>query len=198
MTRPRNPVQLGVVGAAHGIRGEVRVKPFTEDPSSLEAYDPLYTADGRVLRITALRAARDVAIVRFEGVTDRNAAEALTGESLFVDRSALPEELEDEEFYHADLIGLPVFDETDEEVGKVVAIHNFGAGDILEIRPVSGPTVMIPFTGEAVPEVDIGEGLLRVDSVAAGLDRPEADEGDKAHSDPQERPRGPKAAGGNR
>ncbi|MCT7376425.1 ribosome maturation factor RimM [Chelativorans salis] len=197
MTKPRNPVQLGVVGAAHGIRGELRVKPFTDDPMALGHYGPLFTADGRALTVTSVRPAKDVVIVRFGDVTDRDTAEALTGEALFVDRSALPEELEEEEFYHADLVGLPVFDETREVVGKVVAIHNFGASDILEIRPDAGPTLMVPFTHEAVPRVDIAEGIVHLDSAAAGLDHQKATDED-AHPDPKARPRGPKSAGGNR
>ncbi|MCT8999247.1 ribosome maturation factor RimM [Chelativorans intermedius] len=194
---PRNPVQLGVVGAAHGIRGEVRVKPFTDDPLALGRYGPLYTAAGRMLKIVRMRPARNVVIVRFDGVDDRDGAETLTGEALFVDRAALPQALEEEEFYHADLIGLPAFDETGEEIGTVIAVHNFGAGDILEIRPAAGPTLMVPFTHDAVPEVDLDEGAVRLDSVAAGLDRRQESAG-AAPVDPRARPRGPKEAGGNR
>lgn len=178
MTRPRNPVQLAIVGTAHGIRGEVRVKPFTEDPLALADYGPLYTHDGRPLTIAAIRPAKGVVIVRFDGIADRNAAETLAGEALFVDRSALPAELEEEEFYHADLVGLRVLDEADAEHGTVVAIHNFGAGDILEIRPASGPTRMIPFTRAAVPAIDFGNGTIRIDREAAGFDTEEGQTGE--------------------
>jgi len=200
--RLEKPVQLAVIGAAHGIKGEVRVKTFTEDPIALGKYGPLYAADGRVFKVAGIRPAKDVVIVRFEGVNDRNTAETLNGEALFVDRSALPEELTEEEFYHADLIGMAAFDETGESLGRVVAIHNFGAGDLLEIRPRFGQTVVIPFTREAVPEVDLAEGVVRVDSIAAGLSGAEnapAEDGKKRPGfDRESRPRGPSAAGGNR
>lgn len=169
MAKAENPVQLGVIGAAHGIRGEVRVKVYTEDLAALGGYGPLFTGDGRALVVKDIRPAKGIAIVRFEGVTSRNEAEALNGEALFVDRSALPEDLEDEEFYHTDLIGLTVLDETGKTIGKVVAIHDFGAGDLLEVRPASGPTHMIPFTRDAVPKIELSEGVIRVDSMAAGL-----------------------------
>ncbi|WP_274423418.1 ribosome maturation factor RimM [Chelativorans sp. YIM 93263] len=173
MPKPKNPIQLGIVGAAHGIRGEVRVKPYTEDPAALGDYGPLYTADGRMLVLKNLRPSKGGVIARFEGIGDRNAAEGLNGEELFVDRSALPEDLDEEEFYHADIIGLTAIDETGTKLGKVVAIHDFGAGDLLEVRPASGQTLMIPFTREAVPEIDVPGGQLHVDGVAAGLDEGE-------------------------
>ncbi|WP_309082675.1 ribosome maturation factor RimM [Chelativorans sp.] len=201
-TRLENPVQLGVIGAAHGLKGEVRVKAFTDDPLALGGYGPLHTADGRALTVAHIRPAKDLVIIRFEGVNDRSAAEALNGVALFVDRSALPRELEEEEFYHADLVGLAAFDETGESLGRVVAVHNFGAGDILEIRPSSGITRMIPFTRDAVPEIDLAEGILRIDSLAAGLDNQEAEAEEQSRSrhgfDRGARPRGPKSAGGNR
>lgn len=175
MTNPgtmplENPVQLAVIGAAHGIKGEVRVKALTEDPMALAAYGPLYTSTGRSLTIADLRPGKGVLIVRFEGVADRNAAEALNGEALFIDRSALPAELEDEEFYHADLIGLAVVDEAGEGAGRIVAVHDFGAGDLLEIRPPSGQTVLIPFTRDAVPNIDLNGGRVHINRRAAGLE----------------------------
>ena len=170
MARPRKPVQLGIIGAPFGVKGELRVKSFTEDPMALGSYGPLLTRSGRVLEVAGLRPAKGVVIVRFEGVTDRNAAEALRGEALFVDRTALPEALEEEEYYYADLVGLQVVDETGEEVGRIVAVHNFGAGDVLEVQPGSGSTVMIPFTRDAVPRVEVVEGVIGIDRAAAGLD----------------------------
>jgi len=210
MAKPRtpagieNPVQLAVIGAAHGIKGEVRVKTFTEDPMALGTYGPLYAVDGRTFTVAAIRPAKEVVIVRFKGIDDRNAAEALNGEALYVDRSALPEKLEEEEFYHADLVGLTVLDETGESLGRVIAVHNFGAGDLLEFREHSGSTVMIPFTRDAVPEIDLSEGVVRIDSVAAGLEEAEAEatsgkeSADLHRFDGGSRPRGPKDAGGNR
>ena len=105
--KPQNPIQMAVIGAAHGIRGELRVKTFTGDPLAIGDYGPLYAKDGRAFEVQDVRPAGDVVVVRFKGVGDRTAAERLTGTELFVDRSVLPPEEEDE-FYHADLVGLAV------------------------------------------------------------------------------------------
>jgi 16S rRNA processing protein RimM len=164
-----NPVQMAVIGAAHGIKGEVRAKIFTGDPAALGNYGPLRDAAGRTFEVISVRPAKEVSVVRFKDFTTREAAEALNGTALFVDRSALPADLEEEEFYHADLIGLAVRDENGAEIGMVVAIHDFGAGDILEVKNRSGPSTMIPFTRAAVPEVAPTKGFVRIDSMAAGL-----------------------------
>jgi 16S rRNA processing protein RimM len=125
---------MAVIGAAHGIKGELRVKAFTGDPLALGDYGPLHAADGRVFEIANLRPQGEVVVARFKGISDRNAAEALTGTELFIDRSALPDDADEDEFYHADLVGLAVRDETGAEIGSVTAVHDFGGGDILEIR----------------------------------------------------------------
>lgn len=169
MAKPKNPVQMAVIGAPHGVSGALRVRTFTGDPYALGAYGPLYTGDGRSLTVEELRLAGNVVIVRFAEFAERSAAEALNGTALYVDRSALPDDLEEDEFYHADLIGLAAVDEAGACAGRVAAVHDFGAGDVLELRRASGESVMIPFTRAAVPEVDIAKGMLRVDSVAAGL-----------------------------
>lgn len=169
MTKLENPIRMAVIGAAHGIRGEVRVRAFTGDPAALGRYGPLHDEAGRAFEVVSLRAAKEVSIVRFKDIATREAAEALNGIALFVDRSALPADLEEEEFYHADLIGLAVRDETGAEIGTVSAVHDFGAGDILEVKREGGPSVMIHFTRAAVPEVAPSKGFVRVDSVAAGL-----------------------------
>ncbi|MER9255522.1 ribosome maturation factor RimM [Mesorhizobium sp. M0019] len=199
MIKPQNPVQMAVIGAAHGIKGELRVKSFTGDPLALADYGPLYARDGRAFQIVDIRPANTVVVVRFKGVNDRNAAEALAGTELFVDRSVLPDEGEEDEFYHADLVGLEVKDDTGAVVGKVVAVHNFGGGDILDVTLAGRKGVLIPFTQAAVPEVSIAGGFVRVDPAAAGLvededGEPAADDG----FDPKGRPRGPRDAGGNR
>lgn len=168
MLKPENPVQMAVIGAPHGVSGALRVKTFTGDPTALGDYGPLFTADGRSLTVAELRPDKTVVIVRFAEVADRTAAEALNGTALFVDRSALPADLEEDEFYHADLIGLPAVDETGAEAGTVLAVHDFGAGEMLELR-MRGGSVMVPFTREAVPEVDLAAGRIRLDRVAAGL-----------------------------
>lgn len=204
-----NPVQMAVIGAAHGIRGEVRVKSFTGDPLALADYGPLYARDGRALTIVDIRPANTVVVVRFKGVDDRNAAEALANTELYVDRAALPDDGADDEFYHADLIGLRALDDKGAEIGIVRAVQNFGGGDILEIAPGTGAELLVPFTQSAVPEIAIGEGYLRVDPVAAGLvdDGGEGEPGGMPAGrgksfgtgfDAKRRPRGPTDAGGNR
>lgn len=197
MPKPENPVQMAVIGAAHGIKGELRVKTFTGDPLALGDYSPLYAKDGRAFDIDDIRPAGEVVVVRFKGVRDRTAAEALTGTELFVDRSALPEEDEDE-YYHADLVGLVVRDETGIDAGKVTAVQNFGGGDILEITFHGREGLLIPFSQAAVPEVDIAAGIIRVDPIAAGLVEDADEEGQPGRFDPKRHPRGPKGARGNR
>ena len=169
MPKPENPVQMAVIGAPHGIKGELRVKTFTGDPMALGDYGPLFDRNGRAFEIAAIRPANEVVVVRFKGVNDRNAAEALINTELFIDRSTLPEAVEDGEFYHADLIGLDVKDETDATVGKVTAVQNFGGGDILELSLGGRKGVLIPFTQAAVPDVDIAARFIRIDTIAAGL-----------------------------
>lgn len=205
MTKPKSPVQMAVIGAAHGIKGELRVKTFTADPLALADYGPLHTKDGRTFEIADIRPQGTVVVVRLKGITDRNAAEALTGTELFVDRSALPEALDDDEFYHADLVGLMVKDDAGETLGKVTAVQNFGGGDILEVTLGARQGVLIPFTAAAVPQVAISAGFIRIDPVSAGLvDDDEEDDGfrdgsqDESGFNPKRRPRGPRDAGGNR
>lgn len=198
--KPTNPVQMAVIGAAHGIKGELRVKAFTGDPLALGDYGPLHAKDGRVFEIEDIRPAGEVVVVRFKGLRDRSAAEKLTGTELFVDRSVLPPEEEDE-FYQADLIGLSVRDEEGTEAGRVTAVQNFGGGDILEITFRGRKGLLIPFSQAAVPEVDVAGGFIRIDTIAAGLAGDE--DGDGRPDDPdafdlKARPRGPKDAGGNR
>ena len=196
MSRLKNPVQMAVIGAPHGVKGEVRVKTFTADPLALGDDGPLFTKDGRSFEVVDIRPANTVVVVRFKQVKDRNAAEALTGAELFVDRSALPDEGEEDEFYHADLVGLAVRDETGAEIGKIAAVQNFGGGDVLELAMAGRKDVLIPFTQAAVPVVDIEGGFIEVDAVAAGL--VDEDEAVAEGFDPEQRPRGPKEAGGNR
>lgn len=202
MPKPRNPIQMAVIGAAHGIKGELRVKAFTGDPLALGDYGPLYAADGRAFKIVDIRPANTVVVVRFKGLGDRNAAEALAGTELFVDRSMLPDDGDADEFYHADLVGLAVRDDTGAAIGKVVAVHNFGGGDILDVTLGGRKGVLIPFTRAAVPEVSVTEGFVRVDPASAGLVEDEEDEreeeGGSESNAVKRRPRGPKDAGGNR
>ncbi len=148
-------VLLGAVIGAHGIKGEVRVKTFTLAPDALGAYGPLTTDDGRSLSVNALRTSKPgEAVVRFDGVADRNAAEALKGRQLFVPRDALPAP-EADEFYHADLIGLAVEDPSNIALGRVRALHNFGAGDVMEIETPTGATEFVPFNASVVLKVEL-------------------------------------------
>jgi 16S rRNA processing protein RimM len=159
-------VCIAQIGAAHGVRGEVRLKPFTEDPLSVTRYGALESEDGkRRFEIEAVRPAKDILVARLKGVTDREAAEALTNTRLYVAREKLPQP-EAGEFYHTDLVGLTAQNPNGETVGTVKAIHNFGAGDLLEIEPASGATVMLPFNEATVPLVDIAAKRLVVEPPA--------------------------------
>ena len=199
MPKPENPVQMAVIGAPHGIRGELRVKAFTGDPMALGDYGPLFAADGRQFDIADIRPAKNVVVVRFRQVTDRDAAEALNGTALFVDRSQLPDDLEEDEFYHADLIGLAVRDAEGAMLGRIMAFHDFGGGDIMEIERSEGGTVLVPFTKDAVPKIDLKGGSVTVDPDAAGLlEDEDGVPGEADDFDPRRRPRGPSDAGGNR
>lgn len=197
----KNPVQMAVIGAAHGIKGEVRVKTFTGDPTALRDYSPLFAADGRRFDVQSVRPQGEVVVARLKGVNDRNAAEALNGTALFVERENLPSTADDDEFYHTDLVGLAVRDAAGADIGRVKAVLNFGGGDILEIALAGREERMIPFSKAAVPAVNIAERFITVDPVAAGLVDDEDDTEAHGHEqgfNPKRRPRGPADAGGNR
>ena len=151
------------IGGAHGLRGEVRLKSFTADPMAVRDYGPLTTEDGSTtFELEAVRPAKGHLVARFRGVGDRDTAERLVNVRLFVPRERLPAPAPDE-FYHADLIGLSAVTTDGTEIGIVVAIHDFGAGDILELQPgAGGTTIMVPFTAEFVPSVEIASGRIVV------------------------------------
>jgi len=154
---------LGAVIAAHGIKGEVKVKTFTSSPDALSAYGPLATDSGRALTIVSLNPVKgDEAIVRFEGIDDRNQAETLKGQQLFVARASLPEPAADE-FYLADLVGLRVEDVAGVHLGKVRAVHNFGAGDIIELERAGGGTEFLPFNSSVTREIDVTKGRIVIE-----------------------------------
>ena len=171
MTKGR--VLLGVVAAPHGVRGLVRIRSFTEDPMAIASYGALSDETGRKqYRVEALSAVKGAVLARIEGVADRTAAEAVRGLRLYVERSALPATGE-QEWYEADLIGLAAVGRDGRDWGKVVAFHDFGAGSVME---VSGG-MMLPFTDEAVPEVDVEGGKVVIDppvGVLAGGEAKEA------------------------
>ena len=148
-------ILLGRIAGAHGIRGEVLIKAYTERPEDIAAYGPLDDGTGRSFGIKVVRVTPKGVVARIEGVRDRNAAEALDSVSLYVDRERLPA-LAEGEFYHADLIGLAAVDPEGRPLGEVVAVYNHGAGDILEVRLTgSGKTELVAFTDAFVPEVDL-------------------------------------------
>lgn len=150
------PVLMAQIGAPHGIKGEVRVKPFGDDPLSLGDYGSLYTEDGRKFKIMRMRPAKNVLVVKFKGVNFRDEAEALNGTQLFIDRSMLPDDTEEDEFYVTDMIGCKVINEAGDEIGSVIAVPNFGAGDLVEIQMSgSSQTVLIEFTRKNIPTVNL-------------------------------------------
>ena len=155
-------ILLAAVIGAQGLKGAVKVKTFTADPDALGAYGVLHDASGKTYEITAFRTAKPgEAVIAFEGVRDRNAAEALKGTELFVDRAALPDTDEDE-FYHADLIGLEVQDSEGRVLGRVSALHNFGASDVLEFVRADGDSVHLAFTKETAPVINVADGYIVV------------------------------------
>jgi 16S rRNA processing protein RimM len=148
-------ILLAVVIGAQGLKGEVRVKTFTQTPEALTQYGALHAKDGREFRVTGLRAGKNgEAVIALAGTADRVSAEALKGVELFVSRGALPAP-DEGEFYHADLIGLRAEDELGRVIGTVEAVHNFGAGDVIAIARDDGDTVLLPFTRATVPDVDL-------------------------------------------
>jgi 16S rRNA processing protein RimM len=154
---------VGQIGGAHGIRGEVKLKSFTADPMAIKDYAPLESEDGATrLVIEALRPAKGHLVARLHGIADRTAAERLTHLKLFVPRGCLPAPAAGE-FYHVDLIGLRAMTVDGDEIGTVLAVHDFGAGSIIELRLVrSGASVMLPFTQASVPDIDIAGGRIVV------------------------------------
>ena len=145
------------------MRGAVKLWTLTEDPLAVERYGPLLTKDGaRQFELTSAREGKGHLIAVLKGVTTREQAERLNGVELFVAREKLPA-TDDNEYYHADLIGLAAVTTTDEPLGRVVAIHNFGAGDILEIAPPQGATVLLPFSNAVVPTVDLAGGRVVIE-----------------------------------
>ena len=147
---------VGEIGAAQGLKGEVRIRSYTQRPADIAAYGPLQDEAGtRIVEIERVRVTPKASIARIKGVSTREGAEALNGTKLYLPRTALPEHGEDE-WYVADLIGLEAVDAKGAPLGTVVGVHNFGAGDIIEVAPSSGgETLLVAFTEAAVPEVDM-------------------------------------------
>jgi 16S rRNA processing protein RimM len=160
---PPSRICVARIGAAHGVRGAVKLWTFTEDPLAVKRYGPLSTKDGaRRFEVTSAREAKGHLVATLEGVTTREQAERLNGIELYVARERLPDTGENE-YYHADLIGLAAVTPAAQPLGRVVAIHNFGAGDIIEIAPPQGTTMLLPFTHAVVPTVDLAGGRVVIE-----------------------------------
>jgi 16S rRNA processing protein RimM len=158
-------VCMGVVGAPHGVRGAVRIKSFTDAPEAIADYGALEDERGArkfTLRVVGSAKGDGMVIAQLSGVTDRDQAEALRGLRLYAPRAVLPA-TEEDEFYHADLVGLAARLDDGTELGTVIAVHDFGAGDVIEIAPSAGQPVLVPFTRAAVPIVDIAGGRVVID-----------------------------------
>ena len=167
--RRAGTVCLGRIVGAHGVRGIVRIKSHTANPDDLTAYGALSNEAGtRRLTVTVTGYVKGLVLARVEGIDDREAAEALRGTDLYVPRAALPP-TEGEEYYHVDLLGLRAESEDGTALGRVSAVHDHGAGPIVEIQPPDGPSTLVPFTREHVPAVDIEAGRM---VVAAPEERP--------------------------
>ena len=159
----KTPICVARIGAAHGVRGAVKLWTFTEDPLAVQHYGPLTTKDGaRQFEVTHVREAKDHLVATLKGIATREDAERLNGVELYIARDKLPATDEDE-YYHADLIGLAAVNAANEPLGRVAAIHNFGAGDIIEIAPLQGPTMLLPFTNAVVPTVDLANGRVVIE-----------------------------------
>jgi 16S rRNA processing protein RimM len=160
---PPSQICVARIGAAHGVRGAVKLWTFTEDPLAVKRYGPLQTKDGaRQFEVTHVREAKGHLVATLKGIATREEAERLNGVELYVAREKLPATDEDE-YYHADLIGLAAVTPANEPLGRVIAIHNFGAGDIIEIAPPSGATMLLPFTNAVVPSVDLAGGRVVIE-----------------------------------
>lgn len=157
---PAQRLSIGAVMGAHGVRGQFKVKPFTDKPDSLDAYGPVWLEDGRTLSLSVKSvSSKGFVLVSAREISGRDAAEALRGCHLLVDREMLPS-TDEGEYYHADLIGLMVATQEDGDLGKIIGIHDFGAGNIVEVKPENGPSYMLPFSGEHLVEVDANRGWV--------------------------------------
>ena len=179
---PEDRVCIGAIAGVRGLKGEVRIKSFTDDPDDVAAYGPVFTDGGeRSFDIRVTARAKGQIIARLSGIDDRDAAEVLKGERLYVPKSALPE-AEDGAYYHAHLIGIRVETAAGEKLGTVKAVHNFGAGDVIEITGAEDKDgLMVPFTAEVVPEVDIENGRIVV-SPPTVLEAPADEDADEDES----------------
>ena len=155
----KSRLSIGAVASAHGVRGQFKVKPFTAMPRDIASYGPVWVGDRQLTLVIRGMTANGLVIVAADGISSREAAEALRGNELLVDRTALPDVGEDE-VYHADLIGLAAVTAGGEMIGAVTGLHDFGAGELIEICPPKGPTVMLPFEGDYITNIDFDGGRI--------------------------------------
>ena len=173
----KNKVCLGAIVGVHGIRGEVKIKCFCEDEKHLTAYGALSNEQGDMsLDIKIVGHSKDLLRAKIKGVEDRTTAEGYIGTGLYIERDKLPS-LDEEEFYHADLIGLDVRNNQGESLGEVNAIYNFGAGDILEVKTKDGVLEMLPFNKTFVPTINIKDGYIIVEMMLAEEEETLSNEG---------------------
>lgn len=170
-------VCLGAIVGVHGIRGEVKVKCFSDDEKNFNSYG-VFTdeAENKTFKAKAVGHSKELLRVKIQGVDDRNTAETLVGTGLYVKREKLPQ-LNEEEFYHADLIGLDTKNISGEIIGKVNALYNFGAGDLIEIKMADGSLEMLPFNKQYVPTIDIANRFIIVEMMQFAADEEDGNEG---------------------
>lgn len=179
MTDTADKILMAEIAGAHGVKGAVKLKIFAEDPESLVDYPPLTDAAGkREFQIEYLHMHGKIWTAEFEGITDRSQAEKLLGTKLYVSRNDLPEIEDEGTYYHADLIGLAARHTDGTDMGRILNVTNFGAGDLLEIKPVKGNSYYIPFTNACVPTVDIKNKLVTIEPPPGLLDPPKAEDKD--------------------
>jgi 16S rRNA processing protein RimM len=178
MTDGSARICMGIVGAPHGVRGAVRIKSFTDEPDAIARYGTLEDESGErkfTLRFVGAAKGDGMVVAQLSGVADRDRAEALRGLRLYAPRAALPATAEDE-FYYADLVGLTAALEDGAKLGTVIAVHDFGAGDVIEIERDAGALVLVPFTRAAVPIVDIAGGRVVIDPPDGLFDPPRGEQ----------------------
>lgn len=176
---PSDLILVAKFGAPHGVRGEVRVKSYTQDPAAILDYSPLQSRDGRTFTVEALRPAGEVLVARIAELKDRTAAGAVTHLDLFVPRARIPAPEDEDEFLHADLIGLAVVTTDGESIGTVIAVHDFGAGDMLDVARPGRKAVLVPFTMAVVPQVDLAGRRVVIDPPAGLLEETPRDPEDR-------------------
>lgn len=190
-------VRVGVIAGVHGVRGAVRIKSFTENPADIGYYSPVENEAGSIrFRLKVTGEVKGLVIATLEGVTDRNAAEALKGTELWVARERLPGRLAEDEFLYSDLIGLVVEGPDGKRLGTVKAVADYGAGDVLDIKLEPKGDMMVPFTKDSVPDVDIAGGRLVVIPPVYAPDEKEAEQGEAERTSVQRSEAKPRKAKG--